>query len=402
MEGNAPPAQVDFKHALAVAVVQRRRYEAEIQRLRKQLEVLQQEMAGLHFAAKENDTLCTQSHLLSALLEPQPTAASPPVDAAKQESPLQNLLYWQRATELLPPELQGFLGRLQRYLVLKEAREKTGKPAGAILQRTPLCALLEGISDVMEHSMDTTDDSLAAPLEQCIACLAALSAQPTQAFAATDADSLQHFIAWLLNLLCNPAPAEEGAHGSAGEAAGDAPEQHLLDTQNANTTGATSNLEAAGSTLENLVLQVLHHLSSGPGTGLVLLACTTEAVLADLQALAAVITGELGTGTPPPAAAATGEGNELALLQAVSRLMPLLHTCLRSLPAWTAEVVPADDFICSVAAAVWGSSEACKPIALTHGVIARQAQRATALLMTALQQMSRNQGGLDGGTASSV
>jgi hypothetical protein len=382
---------VDLKHALAVAVVQRRRHDAQSKRWQERCQALQQQIDELKQQADGVADSSRRRHPLAVLCSEQPDAAgSSQHSPADAQSTLASLMLWSRAVHALPPEeCQSFLGRVQRYILMKEAAAGGAAPTAGLLARTPAGALLEALTDLLEATSGGGDTQMSHPaacISQAADCLAALCGRPDEGLGNGDGESVHQFTAWLVHLACTPQQQHEPQTSN---------DDVAQDGGSADAAAAPPAAAAAPTPLHAGALLLLERLAGSPGTGLLVLSCTAEAAHSCITALVESITGDdMGAGEPPagqPPRPDGGSGeaaHEAALLQAHAALSALLQRCLRALPEWSGAAGPGEEFLRNVAGSVWGANEACRLLTLTQPAAARQVQRSTALLVAALQQIS--------------
>lgn len=298
--------------AFAVArLVQARTSQAvtQAQQKCKQLEV---EVEQLRAAAAVPPA--PQLPLLQVVAEGEPAESSLPGQCCRDALQRQmcSLAAWHEAAGVLPPDLQAVLAKAHRYAVLCQLQQGPGGVsllAGAVLERSPVRALLELASDILQtQAMDAT----APPSEQrgrvskltaahdrlllaACTCLARLCDLPIQTVLPSDYGDLQHFCAYVLRLA-----AEQPLQCAADLAASGTRGKQQQERQEAPQAGPPTPRDhaAPSQACAQLAQQVLGVLRQSACTGAVLLRCLAPQTRHCMEALAAAITGEHLAGCP--------------------------------------------------------------------------------------------------------
>ncbi|GAB4814264.1 hypothetical protein N2152v2_001310 [Parachlorella kessleri] len=406
----APP----LRQALAVAIVQRRRQDAEAQKWTHEVKELEEEISQLRQSPAKEEPLQLLGRLADSALEVADEQAV--IDLSSAE-------LWHQALATLSAH-QQFLNTLQRYLLSKELKERpAANPLPGVLGRTPLQAALELISDLLEAhkeqspaagvgaaaSSTTLTEAHGRVLLQATGCLAALVRQAAGLMSQEDGLCLGPFFGYIVAAACHVSRHE--AATTDGSPSLGTPDQQQVQPPSQERHSDAAAIDLTKSTAA-VALQLVSALCSSAGTGLVLLGAAASAAEQYVHSLVAEVTGE-HLAFPPSALHSldsASEGHhpeehrqlgdstivlgEEALAHAVVQVAGVLHTALPLLAAWAAEVGGCDEaFMSGVASAIMSAKDACKLIAITHSSIARLMQRVAAQLVNALSQLAAMEDG---------
>jgi hypothetical protein len=357
--------------ALAVArLVQARTSKAVTEALPK-LRELEVEVEQLRAAAAAPPA--PQPPLLQVVADIEaPTDSMPgPADRDALQRQICSLAMWHEAAAALPPDLQPVLARAQRYALLcqlQQASSSSGLLAGALLERSPIRALLELAIDILQthasalgatstpseqngRSMKLTAAHNELLLAAC-ACLVRLCDLPGKAALHSDYSDLQQFCALVLQLAAAPALEHVVDMGTPGHQVQQQQEQPEAPQPGLPELNGQAALPQACAQLAQQVLGVLRQSASA---GTVLLGCLAPQTRDCMGALVAAITGEhllggfmtglsgscstLGgsssaMGDPAGQPGWGGEAEERRLLHAFMQLSQQLSLVLRLLPQW--------------------------------------------------------------------
>lgn len=402
-----------MRHALAVAHLLQQRCSAAVAQVQHKCSELEREVEQLRRAAEAPPTQQPPQPPLLQLVageEAAPLAAGPPAGADPEALPrqLQSLAMWHQAAAALPPDVRPTLARAQRYLLMCELQRQAaaacgggGLPAGAVLERTPMVAVLEMAADILHTHAAAAEQPPAGAAAHCqlsaahgqllsaaCTCLVHLCEGPGQTALDSDYEALQRFYGMVLQLAAAPPPDPSPA------LAVDTPDQQQQATSataaisQALAAGpeAQGEAAAAGLDLGQPTCQVAQHvlgvLRQSASAGTVLLSCTAPQTRDCMAALVAAITGEQllmhcgpsggGGGAassaqqpdaPPDAA---GPAEEARLLHAFTQLSQQLSAGLRLLPGWTRAMGLHNDAFMQARAGPAGRCAQRRPAALAH------------------------------------
>lgn len=415
-------ADQQLRQALALAIVKQRRDS----KWRAKAEGLEERLAALTQRARELEQ-ATEAHPLEALAELQQGDGE--AQGSRQPTASAQLLLWEQASLQLPPELQRFCCRdLQRYLLRKELHTggaTAGPAAGAARQapdhyaalcsalaRSPLQAALEAVDDILElvaaaaargaAAGDNRGEGGAAAgqpalseahgrcLAQAAQTIAALVGSPAAVRGEGDVQSVQHFLDCLLRVACQRVEGDPAGDPAAAAAATPAAAaQAAPDPQ----------IPVVGQSLPAVARALLGLLTRYPSTGMLALGGTAAAARGCMHSLVCAVTGERLTAPGQPAASGPGQGGEEAeaaedgdeatLHLRFQYIASVLQAQLRALPHWAAELGGCDDaWLNGIAGEIMAAADTCKIVSLSHPATVRQAQRLSALLVSALHQIA--------------
>jgi len=340
---------ISFKTALAVAAVQRRRHNIEVEQLEQRCKALEQMLeATKQKEQQKSDNIMSLIAAGSDFSEAS-GVASLEVQLACMES-------WRAAAQLTPLEMHPFLAKLLQHSSHRRSKEQS---IGILC--TPTQACIEVLEAVMTDA-SASENQAAQHAEIILSttnCLVALCSRPAEVISDEDFSRLQSFTGSLLESICR---------------CGERSEIAVARCKNAS--------EAMG--------QIFSALKAGPMTGYIVLGCAAHSLHAVVSSLAARVTGE----TSPRQGGALEEQEEewggvsdAALSNSCVASAQLLQDCLRGSPVAMTAMPPDETFMRGVAEAMWATSEVCNVIALAHSEVAKQGQRCAALLVSALQQV---------------
>ena len=406
---------IPFKQALAVAAVQKRRFDAEIHQLQQKCTALQQQIDALqHENAKSNNSASNIEHLLASIFSADNNTATTAATASPEdflpshlEALSQSAHLWKNAAEILLSHTHHpFLCQLLEYNTRRRAlttedeqsKQTSSTPfLGGVT--TPIHALIQLLSDIIITSGSTTATTLknidvGAATAAAASCLSELCLRPSQCLAVDDFSALQEFISHVIDAACDGSSAETLPSDMNNQ-------EKEIEKEEGEKEGEDSTTAIAKKLLEMF--------QRSAGTGYMVLGCAADALLHLIQQLRALVTGQPSLISPPPFTSSSltaveeekeegeassaryhheNEKNEKVLVCTSIAMAVVLQGCLRELPRWATEMVSSDDFLQSTAASIWEVSEVCKVVAPAHPEVAKQGQRCAALLVSALQQMA--------------
>ena len=208
------PLPLPLMQAVAVAVVAARRGNARVQELESRCKALETQCRS------SDDVLGQALRAIGQSADGVPAEAGDPEEhAAGRPDQTASLARWQAASAILSHTSRRVLAQVQCYVMVKEARRADSSalgPAAALLERTPVAALLEVLEDAVSSAMETEDKARqecqasdtrtrASASQACTECLAELvglharDAEPRpSAMVADDWPCLLAFVHWLL------------------------------------------------------------------------------------------------------------------------------------------------------------------------------------------------------------
>ncbi|KAL4853073.1 hypothetical protein ACK3TF_005858 [Chlorella vulgaris] len=431
-----------LREALAVAQLLHKRCRAAVQGVQQKCTELEQQVERLQATAAAPPTPPPLQTPLVQLLAAQPLmpfdgqaaaaqGSSAEADHETLQRQLQSLAVWHRAAASLPPELQAVLSQVQRYLLLGELAGPSGAgslPVAALLERTPVGAILELAADILRtHAAAATAAAAAASptptptpvpspmssqlspahgrlLEAAAACLVHLCDRPGHTAVEADYADLQHFCTFVLQLAVSPpltavsglavcTPDQQPAAADRGQ-----PQEQSQGTQ-------AEGLADLGQPTCQLAQHLLGVLRQSASAGTVLLSAAAPQARSCMAALVAAITGEqlpplstfdgsLAASCDQPPGGAEAAAEEARLLHAFTQLSHQLSAGLRLLPLWVSDMgLRNDAFMQELAGAILSARDASELISVTHPAAARQMQRVAAQMVGALQLIAAQGGG---------
>ncbi|KAI3438261.1 hypothetical protein D9Q98_000697 [Chlorella vulgaris] len=434
-----------LREALAVAQLLHKRCRAAVQGVQQKCTELEQQVERLQATAAAPPTPPPLQTPLVQLLAAQPLMPSTQAAAAQGSSAeadhktlqrqLQSLAVWHRAAASLPPDLQAVLSQVQRYLLLGELAGPSGAgslPVAALLERTPVGAILELAADILRtHAAAATAAAAAAAaaaaptptptvvpspmssqlspahgrlLDAAAACLVHLCDRPGHTALEADYADLQHFCTFVLQLAVSPpqtaapclavcTPDQQPAAAGRGQ-----PQEQSQGTQ-------AEGLADLGQPTCQLAQHLLGVLRQSASAGTVLLSAAAPQARSCMEALVAAITGEqlpplcnfdgsIAASCEQPPGGAEAAGEEARLLHAFTQLGHQLSSGLRLLPLWVSAMgLRNDAFMQELAGAILSARDASELISVTHPAAARQMQRVAAHMVGALQLIAAQGGG---------
>jgi hypothetical protein len=394
-----------LREALAVAQLLHKRCRAAVQGVQQKCTELEQQVERLQATAAAPPTPPPPQTPLVQLLAAQPLmpfegqaaaaqGSSAEADHETLQRQLQSLAVWHRAAASLPPDLQAVLNQVQRYLLLGELAGPSGAgslPVAALLERTPVRAILELAADILRtHAAAATAAAAAAAaaasptqtttpvpspmsrqlspahgrlLEAAAACLVHLCDRPGHTAVEADYADLQHFCTFVLQLAVSPpltaapclavcTPDQQPAAAGRGQ-----PQEQSQGTQ----AEGLADLEQPTCQLAQHLLGVLRQSASA---GTVLLSAAAPQARSCMAALVAAITaeqlpplsnfdGSLAASCDQPPGGAEAAAEEARLLHAFTQLSHQLSAGLRLLPLWVSDMGLRNDAFMQVGACLW-------------------------------------------------
>lgn len=369
-----------LQHALAVALLVRRRCAAAAGEAQARADRQEEELERLRAAAAAPPVpLPPLAQVVAPPLSAGP--ASPgPRPAVPLDQQMEALALWHQAAAVLPPELQPTLAQAQRYLLLLGQLQAAGQsgslPLAAALEHTPVRAFLGLALDILQtHAVGAAEAGGAAaggdmapgassppsgptqPMQQQLsaahaqllgdacACLVHLLDRPGEAAVNSDYQALQQFGSLLLQATARPEPAVP-ALPTPNHEQGPGPGPAATGAKGAASTAPTAaaQFDLAQPSCQ-LAAAVLGALRASRTAGLTLLSCTAPAVRDCMARLVEVVNADpLGSPGPGSGPAAGGVGSaglgtaaaeeEAALLHAFTQLSQQLSAGVRLLPQW--------------------------------------------------------------------
>ena len=403
---------ISFKTALAIAAVQKRKFDAELSTWQQKYAELEQKIQVLE-AEKAKAIACgTPEVLLAAVFNTNsflpdglPTQA---FDLPKQlDSLATSATLWTRAAEILSPDIYPFLCQVIDYATRRKATPTTvadvdniacygcgdfdgntattGATAAALIGTpTPAQSLILLMKDITlgtsTFEMATTTTTAATEnydeiiLPEAVSCLSQLCLRPLDCLSEQDFAALQEFISLLLTACYTYTTNDDIDIDSS--------DTHL-------ETSISGRYSIMPTKSSKAALTLLDTLQNSAGTGYIVLGCAGHGLQDLLVRLRAAVTGE-GEVVPPDQKNQEKDldQEERLIVRACLQVSSIVQNCLRELPTWSVEMSPDDGFLRSVAAAIWEGSAACDVVAPAHPEVAKQGQRCAALLVSALQKMS--------------
>lgn len=208
------PLPLPLMQAVAVAVVVARRGNARVQELESRCKALETQCRS------SDDVMGQALRAIGQSADRQPAEAGDPDEHADgRPDQTASLARWQAANALVSHTSRRVLAQVQCYVMVKEARRADSSalgPAAALLERTPVAALLEVLEDAVSSAMEIEDEARqerqasdtrtrASASQACTECLAELvglharDAEPRPSAMATDDwPCLLAFVHWLL------------------------------------------------------------------------------------------------------------------------------------------------------------------------------------------------------------
>jgi hypothetical protein len=399
-----------LKQALALAIVRNRRENAHIKQLESRISQLQGQLEQATERQNISDIFAVFKE--DAVLGGKDGCSADTDTLNELQSQLHVACLWEAAAQALPADSQQLLLALQRYLLHKESccsNTEVKLPTALLLQHTPLSAVAKLLADAVEaqqglllaqksqqqgSSGDLSQQQSPVPLPQlalAVRTISLLLHLPANATMASDRHGLEGLCAHLISIAFDPhssAACEQPANSAAPWQQQQAQhEQHSAAGVHAASSAAAA---APAEAPSELAEQILAWLFEWPATGFVLLACSTAMLQSGLyhfvQLVAAGADG--GTGRHVPAVHAAEQEEEEAVLSTLCQISMLVQQGLRLLPGWVGQQNGSGDEINAMAHCIEQASELCKIVALTHRGLARQVQRAAALFVAALHQIS--------------
>ncbi len=407
---------VSFKQALAIAAVQKRKFDEEIKQYEQKNAGLEQQIENLKLELAKYRAAASPELLLTTIFN----SDSPSSSSAEELFSLQletlaiSATIWTRAAEILPSSNHSFLCQVFEYTARRRiepnnqenaasavASSSSSSSLAAAGTSTPTQALIHLTHDIITTPFSSTSSSTAIEniLTKAASCLGELCKHPHECLTLQDFSLLQEFISTLLTTACCSTSDKNQKHEE---------DTHVLGSNREENGHRNVGRIPTAATVAPPALSLLEALQSSCGTGYLVLGCASHTLKSYIQRLKGIVTGEimevlekppppplllLATATPSAETCTTEEKQELlfteeSLLVACGNIAPIVQSCLRQLPSWSAELPSEDEFLREVAAAVWAVSSASEVIAPAHGEIAKQGQRCAALLVSALQQMA--------------
>ena len=209
------PLPLPLMQAVAVAVVAARRGNARVQELESRCKALETQCRS------SDDVLGQALRAIGQSADGVPAEAGDPEEhAAGRPDQTASLARWQAASAILSHTSRRVLAQVQCYVMVKEARRADSSalgPAAALLERTPVTALLEVLEDAVSSAMEIEDEarqkrqassdtrareSASQACTECLAELVGLHARDAEArpsaMATDDWPCLLAFVHWLL------------------------------------------------------------------------------------------------------------------------------------------------------------------------------------------------------------
>jgi len=409
---------IPVKQALAIACIQKRRFDEELNHQKQENARLKQQIEQLELKLDKYKAAASPELLLNTCFN----IGSPSFSAAEEEASsnfslqLENLAIsatlWNRAAGVLPPSIHAFLCQVFEYTAQRNIRTQPDNENNASATAVPFPSTSSshpaaGPSTPTQALVHLAQDIVSAPtsfapctspkteevLLKGASCLGELCKNPRDCLTLRDFSLLQEFISTLLRTACCSTSEKCVLSTKNTQAIGSNEEEHH---ENSSTPipAAVASSEAPVSSSLN-ALRLLEAFQSSCGTGYLVLGCAAHTLQSFIQHLRGLVTGETMELQPPLPSASLGEmkneaASEESVVVACGNIAGILQSCLRELPSWSCELPFQDEFLREVATAVWDISAASKVIAPAHAETAKQGQRCAALLVSALQQMSES------------
>ncbi|KAG7675055.1 hypothetical protein Ndes2526B_g07902 [Nannochloris sp. 'desiccata'] len=410
---------ISFKKALAIAAVQKRRFDDEINQQEQKNGALEQQIEQLKLELDKYKTPSSPELLLNTCFNLGSHCSSAAAEEENSDFSLQlenlaiSATLWNRAAEFLPPSIHAFLCQVLEYT----ARRRIGSQVdnnnenntGAALASslifpshlaagtpTPTQALIQlthAIISAPTSSASSTPHQTEEILVKAASCLGELCKHPHDCLTLQDFSLLQEFIS-TLSTAAYCSTSEKGVSNTENTYA--IGEEHNENNTTPPTAAGALGEAPLSSSLN--ALRLLKAFQSSCGTGYLVLGCAAHTLKSFIHHLRGLVIGEtINELHPPlpltPSAEMRSEEesfSEESLVIACGKISRIVQYCLRELPSWSCELPFQDEFLREVATAVWDISAASKIIAPAHPETAKQGQRCAALLVSALQQMSHS------------
>jgi hypothetical protein len=400
---------ISFKQALAIAALQKRKFDEEIKQQEQRNAELQDQIEGLKLELKKYKAEASPELLLSKTFSPLGNH-SPCSTAAEEESfdfALQldtlaiSATLWTNAAEILPLDTHTFLCQVLNYTAqrkktttqINNSTTDAAAPSSTTFPLaggtpTPAQALIQLTHDIIATLLSSSSSApkmMEEVLVKAAFCLGQLCKHPHDCLTLQDFSLLQESISTLIITSC--CRKLEKIQSNV---------EKVSNIEENAAENWTASLAGAVTTEASSALCLLEAFQSSCGTGYLALGCAAHTLQSYMQRLRGLVTGELELEVdPPPSPSTTMELiieenllDEESLVNACGNVARIVQSCLRELPSWSAEMTFQDEFLEEIAAAVWDINAASEVIAPAHAEIAKQGQRCAALMVSALQQMS--------------
>ena len=395
---------ISFKFALAVAAAQKRAFDEELRGRKEKTLALEQQNRELQAQVDSIHHSHTRESVLNSIFASNQTEDS--LEGGDEDSLSSRLSqlslsahFWTTcASDLFGTSIhtQQFLNKVFKYVCLCDGDDNDGDHCHHHLLApltTPVQALLQTIDDIIRVNHDTSNISIDTRgiLRDCIGYIAAIVTvgisgaaavppqlnHPSECMGPDDYNAIHQFIK---DVMLHPCP------------------KPLLQRQQQPSNdgdGNTDNKEKESALLTQCALDGFIQASSS--TGCIVLGCAVQNQYDLLLSLKSIVTQEINNKEQE-------EDEEEAIIdRCIIQHALIVQQCLRLLPAWcnpspafsslsppSHPPTPSEEFLQQISRTIWESTEVCAVVAPAHPDVAKQGQRCAALLVDALQHISKS------------